>query len=247
MRKWSWSIISSLKIVFHWLLYFVFMLYMGKLIFSASDYKLKLFYSIIGIAVLGITLYYDYLKKLYRDMIEALTVDTNIELAKSRQKKLRQRDLFNGFKHSLILFDSLLLLDEKRYRDCLAHMDTHQTFFRSTVDNLFIYYHNQLHCHYFLGDTAAGKEAAAHLKDIKKLKQKAYSPLFSWDEIAGVAYALDNRYSRSVKAFKKVDTTRLNNREKSYLNTMLADSYRALNDSLNAAKHSALAQKTLIN
>lgn len=64
----------------------------------------------------------------------------------------------------------------------------------------------------------------------KEIKSNQYSPLFSWEEINGIAYFLDGRNKKSIQSFNEVPINQLNAREKTYLNFMFAESYRQLRD-----------------
>jgi hypothetical protein len=102
-----------------WLIYMVFASYIIYLTFTTPQQIAKAFFLITGILVLATVFYYDYLKSLYDKMISALTMETDIPKAQALKKQLQKKDIFKGFKHSLILFDSLLLIDEGAYEACI--------------------------------------------------------------------------------------------------------------------------------
>lgn len=213
-----------------WLIYMIFASYIIYLAFTTPQLIAKAFFLITGIFVLATVFYYDYLKSLYSKMIAALTMETDIPKAHDLKRQLQKKDIFKGFKHSLILFDSLLLIDEGAYEACILHMEKHEKFFRSSLDNLFIYYHNHLHCYYLLGKNKDAKSVIKKIVAFKEIKSNQYSPLFSWEEINGIAYFLDGRNKKSIQSFNEVPINQLNAREKTYLNFMFAESYRQLRD-----------------
>ncbi len=213
-----------------WGIYLIFAGYLIYLGITTEALIAKIIFITIGSLVLGIGIYYEYLKNIYEKMILSLTMDTDISLAETYRQQLLEKDLFKGFKNSVILFDSLLLMDKGNYQACLDHMEKHQTFFRSTVDYLFIYYHHSLVCYYFLKDNDRAALQLRKLAEFKKMKQKKYSPLFSWDEIDGIRYSLADRNKKSLQSFQKVPVKQLNSREKAYLYFMIADCYKELAD-----------------
>lgn len=204
-----------------------YIMYLGT---TVNNVSAKVLFIIVGIFMLSIFIYYEYLKSIYSKMINLLTMETDITLAKQFRTKLQRKDFTNGFKHSIILFDSLLLLDEGRYEDCLNHMNKEKRFFCSTIDYLFIYYHNQLMCYYFLNERENALAIIQKLMEIKKLNKKKYNPLFSWDEIDGIRYSLEGRNKKSLQSFEKVQESQLNKREKTYLYFLIANCYKSLKE-----------------
>lgn len=219
-----------LKKAYNCIIVVIFVGYIMYLGITVNSVLAKFFFSIVGVSVLSIFIYYEYLKSIYSKMINLLTMKTNITLAKQFKTKLQSKDLANGFKQSIILFDSLLLLDEGRYEDCLIHMNEDKKFFGSTIDYLFIYYHNQLMCYYFLNEREKALAIIQKLMEIKKLNKKKYNPLFSWDEIDGIRYSLEGRNKKSLRSFEKVRESQLNRREKSYLYFMIANCHKNLEE-----------------
>ena len=89
-----------------------------------------------------------------------------------------------------------------------------------------------LQCAYFLTNRPLFDDA---LKKIRQLKygvqsNKALSPLYSWEEIQGLQFFRQGRYSQSLKTLKKVNTTRFNTREATYLLYEQAQALHASNN-----------------
>lgn len=228
LKKILWMGYYAAKASYMWIVYAIFASYIVYLGVTTEALGARIFFLVTGFLLLSGALFFEYLKRIYGKMIAALTIDADITLAKNYREQLEKADRFHGFKHSLVLFDSLLLLDAGKYSECLAHMEANRKFFKSTVDYLFIYYHNQLHCYYFLNQKAEALEIVKKMQEIKKLKQKKYSPLFSWDEIAGIQYSLEGRNQKALHSFEEVNTANMNNREQAYLYWMMANCYKEL-------------------
>lgn len=236
-KKLFWNSYTIAKETYSWLLYLIFAIYIGYITVTATVASAKTFYLMVGTIILSGCLYYEYLKRLYGKMIQALTFDGDIQAGKRYKEKLTDRDVFHGFKHSIILFETLLLIDEGKYQHCLQHMETHQKFFKSSVDYLFIYYHNQLLCNYYLNRTEDGLAVAPKILQIKKMNQKRYSPLFSWNEIQGIIYSLQGRNQKALEELKKTNQSVMNTREKAHLQMLMAYCYRELGDTKSFGKH----------
>lgn len=238
-----WFGYNKIKKSYIWFVYIIFASYILYLGITSSTISTKLFFLTVGFLILSISLYYEYLKWIYQKMIFSLTMETNIPLAKKYQEKLIKQDFLHGFKQSIILFDSLLLLDEGKYEECLIHMKKNENFFRSTLDYLLIFYHNKLICYYFLNEHEKGLKQINKLLEIKSLNQKKYSPLFPWDEIEALRFFFEGRIKKSIQTFLRIESKYLNAREKTYLYYMLAQGYKKINDInkygeyLNLARH----------
>ncbi|MBL1228208.1 hypothetical protein IW492_03040 [Enterococcus sp. BWB1-3] len=217
MKKIFWSFFYTSKKILLWIIYLIFTVYIIYLVSNTDGLGAKIIFGLIGSIVLTVVLLFEYLKRKYEQMIYALTIDCDIPRAENLKMVLEIKDIFNGFKRSMYIFDALLLLDKGEYRNCLEHLAKHERFFRSTYDYLFIYYHTQLHCYYFLEDYENAEHILNSIVKLKSLKKKQLSGLYSWHEIEGIKFYLQGRNKKSLEAFSQVDTSRLNNRELAYL------------------------------
>ncbi|MBO0474351.1 hypothetical protein JZO86_11635 [Enterococcus ureasiticus] len=217
MKNFVWKSIYFGKKGFLWIVYLLFAIYIFYLVTSAQELGAKLFFGGLGGIVLSVVILFEYLKNIYEKMIYALTVDCDLKKAIALKETLQKKDLFNGFKQSIIIFDSLLLLDEGNYRVCLDHLHKNQHFFHSTLDYLFIYYHTQMYCFSFLNDEENLNSCLESLFKLKNVKKKQMRGLFSWNEIAGMRYFQQNRNKKCLRELDLIDKNRLNNRELTYL------------------------------
>lgn len=217
MKSIIWKSIYLGKKSILWLVYLIFAFYIGYLVFTVPAFGTKMIFGSIGVLVLSIVLLFEYLKNRYEHMIVALTIECDVTKAKQRKLDLQKKDLFNGFKQSIIIFDSLLLLDEGNYQACLAHLERHQHFFHGTLDYLFIYYHTQMYCYYFLEDQKNMHISLKHLTKLQSANKKQMRGLFSWHEIIGFNYLYQNRNQKCLQELELINQHTLNNRELTYL------------------------------
>ncbi|MBP2099436.1 hypothetical protein [Enterococcus rivorum] len=222
MKKMIWKSFRLGKKVFWWIIFLLFLMYIFYLVKTAEGFASKAIFGVVGLSVFAIVCLFEYLKMIYEKMIYALTVECDIDSAKRLKEKLQKKDLFHGFKKSLVIFDALLLLDEAKYSDCLDHLKKNDSFFRSTLDYLFIYYHTQMQCFFFLNDFDKLNEVLNKISKLKNTNKKQLRGLFTWNEIDGVNYFAQNRNKKSYDTFHSIDTTYLNNRELTYILYMKA-------------------------
>lgn len=224
MKKLLWTGIYSGKKIMLWCVYLIFAGYIVNLIITTEQIGTKVIFAVIGGMVLSVVLLFEYLKRKYDHMIYALTIDCSIPQAEVLKQQLQEKDFFHGFTRSLYIFDALLLLDKGEYLACLDHLAAHEAFFRSTYDYLFIYYHTQLHCYYFLNEKKQAEKTLNAMVKLKGLKKKQLSGLYSWYEIEGIKLYLQGRNRKSIESFEQVDISLLNNREQAYLSYMIGRS-----------------------
>lgn len=214
------------KVILNILIYIAFFAYVLYLIIEAPKFSTKILYLFILVIVLGTCLYYEYLKQLYHRMVGLLINDCDPIKAWQSANLLTKRDIFKGFKGSLKIFNVLLLMDEGHYEECRRYLTNEDQFFRASIDNIFIKYHSELQLAWLLNDPELGNSAMKGLNKIRNTNRKKYSPLFSWDEIDGLHCYINDRYSKALTYLNHVDISKLNSREQTYLNVLIADTYR---------------------
>lgn len=230
MKNIVWKSIYFGKKGLLWLVYLLFAFYIYYLVTSSQELGAKLIFGVLGCIVLTIVLLFEYLKAIYEKMIYALTVECDLKKAIALKERLKEKDLFNGFKQSIIIFDSLLLLDAGDYGTCLEHLHKNQHFFHSNLDYLFIYYHTQMYSYSFLKNEEKLNSCLESLFKLKNIKKKQLSGLFSWHEIAGIRYFHQNRNRKCLNELELIDTNLLNNRELTYLLHLKGQCLLKLND-----------------
>ncbi|EOT40546.1 hypothetical protein [Enterococcus columbae] len=197
-----------------WAVIAIFSLYLISVIMKTPSISGKFFFLIMGSSIIIGGIYYEYLKKIYQKMIIAQTQRLDLALAKQYQEQLEKLDFFHGFKGSIILFDTLCLIDQQNYLNCLQHLKKNEAFFKAKLDYLFIFYYHQLLCYYFLDQTTNARVIMAKLKQFKTINQKKLSPLFSFEQIDGIEYLLNNRNQKGLATLEAIDTHHFNPREK---------------------------------
>lgn len=229
MKTIAWKSFFLGKRLLLWMVYFLFACYIGTLCLTSTALGAKLFFGGFGLLALVIVALFEYLKFAYENMIATLTVTCDLAEAYRLRQAFEKKDVFNGFKHSLVIFDTLLLLDQENYSACLAHLAAHQSFFHGSLDYLFIYYHSQLYCYHFISDEANVQHVLTKLNQLYASSKNQTSGLFSWQEIKALRYYHQGRKTKSLATFELIDENKLNNRELAYLYLFKADCLFALN------------------
>ena len=206
--------ILYVKQYYIWGVIVIFSLYLISIISKAPTINSKLFFLIIGSFIVSGTIYYEYLKKVYQKMIVAQTQLLNPTLVKQYQAQLQRLDFFKGFNGSLILFDTLCFIDQGQYQACLDHLFKHEKFFKGKVDYLFIFYYHQLLCYYFLDQPKNALAMVIKLNQFKLIKPKKVAPLFSFEQIDGIGYLLNNRTQKGLTTLENIDLQLFNSRER---------------------------------
>lgn len=228
MRTIVWKSLFLGKRLLLWFVYFLFACYIVALCLTSTSIGSKLIFGGIGLLALVIVALFEYLKLAYENMVATLTVACDLPNAYKQRQAFEKKDLLNGFKQSLVIFDTLLLIDQGNYQACLTHLAAHKSFFHGTIDYLFIYYHSQLYCYHFLSDEMNIQTVLIKLNQLRASSKKQGRGLFSWQEIDALAYYHQGRKKKSLATFDLIDENRLNYRELTYLYLFKADCLFAL-------------------
>ncbi len=196
--------------------YIVFAIFTFIQIIHATNAPSKIFYFILLILILGIALYSEYLKYLFKQAIYALTFDLDAEKGKRTFEKLLRKDIFHSYKNDKKIFDTLYYIDQMKFQECLDFIEENSQFFHSSIDQLLIYHYTKFYCSYNLENYKITKEEYSKLERMKsqKIKGTKVSPLYNWEFIDSIYLSSKKDYKQSLNTFKTVNTQNMNNREK---------------------------------
>ena len=198
-------------------------------ILNIGHNNIKIFFSIIAILLIVIfVLFYNKLKHVYETMIKELTMQGDIQKAKQSEQKLIQLDKWKGYNKSIVLFQSLLLLDQGKWEELSELLHKETQFFHSSFDYLAIYNYLKFKLAYFTGNISLLDEYYLKFNEIMHAG-KIKHPLFSCDEVDGIYFYAHHRYKKSLNCFKKIQFNSMNTREQAYVQFELAQTYSALN------------------
>lgn len=197
------------------LIYIVFILYSGYLIIQNDDPAGKVFYIILVLVVLGISLWAEYLRHLYQKAITILNLDCDPKKAKAAFDDLLHKDFFKAYKKTVLIFDTLYYTDLGDGEACLDTIQKDDKFFRSSLDNLLVRNYTRFYAYFMLNNRTQTKAAypeVMKLKD-KKIKGSKTSPLYNWEFVEAIYQFACKDYKKSLAAFANVNPKYMNNRE----------------------------------
>lgn len=176
----------------------------------------KILFIILLIIILGVALYSEHLKHLYRKAIKAIAFDLDPEKANKEFNTLLKKDVFHAYNNDKKIFDTLYYIDQMEYKKCLEHIEENTKFFHSTVDQLLIYHYTKFYCSFMLNDLECAKQEYNKLERMRNTKVKGakVSPLFNWEFMDAVYLISRKDYKQSLNVFKSVNTDNMNPREK---------------------------------
>ena len=103
------------------ILAFVFITY--NTIIHQESLAMKIFIFIVAVIVIGVTLFYEYLKKKYTDLQKSLVTAHSIKETQALRDELVKLDKVNGMKDSIALFDVLFSLDKNQPEETLRLLE----------------------------------------------------------------------------------------------------------------------------
>lgn len=196
----------------------------------------KICYLIIIVVFLGIALWSEYLRHLYKKAIFTLNIEGKPEEARTQFDDLMKKDFFHGYRKNRLIFDTLYHTDQMQPMECMNTLEKDSKFFHNSMDNLLIWDYTKFYSYFLLNNRTKTKqqyERVMKLKDIK-IKGTKISPLYNWEFIEAIYLFSCKDYKKSLKAFQNVNPKNMNHRELMHYYYQFAQLYFAINDIMNA-------------
>ena len=214
LEKMSFS--QNAQQIISYAFYILFAGYSIYKIFQAKFMSTKILVIIRLIIILGVALYSEYLKHLYKKAIKTIAFDLDPEKANDKFNTLLKKDVFHAYNNDKKIFDTLYYIDQMEYKKCLEHIEENTKFFHSTVDQLLIYHYTKFYCSFMLNDLECAKQEYNKLERMRNTKVKGakVSPLFNWEFMDAIYLVSRKDYKQSLNVFKSVNTENMNPREK---------------------------------
>lgn len=232
--KTIYKLLPIIKFILKILMVIVFVYVFYDLIKKANNIPIKVFYACFGTIILLGTLFYEYLKHIYNQMIIALTIECNHQKYNQLKEKLKKLDVFKGFKQSFIISDTLYYIDCKNGEKLLEILNENENFYRGNLDYLLIYQHSLFSAYCLLNNRTQAKKSFESLNKLRQTNQrkrkKVMKLLYNWDEIDGQAQLyIHHDPKKALTYFNNVKTSKLNPRERVLLFAKMASAYKQLN------------------
>jgi hypothetical protein len=204
---------------FNYLLYLIFIIYMIYSIYMERQTSVRLLYAaILLLAGSGVALA-EVLKAWSTKALLALIQDCDPEAGMAYLAKIQKFDLFKGYRNFSLSFQSLAMQDLGQPQALLDWLDkVGEKPFSTSLDLRLVYLHSRFRANLVLNNKEQTREyfqATMNLKD-KKVLNKMISPLYSWDQIVAEYQYFSGSTKEARKSLAKVDTNKLNPREKVY-------------------------------
>ncbi|NLC96400.1 MAG: hypothetical protein GX675_02390 [Erysipelotrichaceae bacterium] len=197
----------------------IYTLILGVLFTLAINSKsttVKVILIVIFIVSLVIILVLEYYKYLFNKSIDSLNDDCDPEKGKQYFDKLMKLDRFNLYGKNKFAFDILYNLSINNPKECIHIINKEAKYFSSSINNILIKNTTLMIVYLLTENKNMVKKAYKEILEIKNDKAKFIkaSSSFNWDELEAMYMLSNEKYNKSVKIFKSVNTNNMNNREK---------------------------------
>lgn len=199
--------------------YVIFLIFSIYNIYDANNLSTKLFYAALTFVLLAVSLYSEYLRKLYNRAIQTLTFDVDPKKANKQMLDLLHKDYFKDYTNSKIIFDTLYDTDMYQITEGLERLEKHEKFFHSSLDQLYIYHYTKFYLNFILDNTEKVKQEYSFLLRLKgaKVKGNKVSPLYNWEFIDAIYLFSKKNYKESAHMFDKINMKYMNPRERMHV------------------------------
>lgn len=237
MRKLRFS--PKTQQIITYLFYFIFFIFSVYQIFQTDNLTHKILYAVFSILILGIALYSEYLKHLYKKAIYKIAFDCDPIQAENQMNDLLKKDFFKAYKNEKIIFDTLVYVDQNEFQACLDHLEKNYEFFHASLDQLLIYHFNVFYCSWQLNDIDKAIDEYNKMLRMKNKKTKGAkaNALYNWEYIEALYQLARKEYKQSYNAFKKVNITNMNPRELVQYHTYFAQVCAILKNKAQQKEH----------
>lgn len=220
-------------------IYAVFSCYTLWKLISEESTAGKCAYGILLLLFLGIALWAEYLRYLYRTAIKDLTINCDLAKAKALRDKIAKKDIFHNYKNTLLIFDTLYYTDCNKPKKCLDIIQNNEKFFHSSLDHMLIYNYTSFFSYYMLDNKTKVKTFYPKVKNMRgaKVKGSKLSPLYSWDFIDAIFYLSAKDYKKSRTAFEQTSLDTMNMRERTHYHYAYAKLLMELHQKNDAVTH----------
>lgn len=172
------------------------------------------------------------LRYYYRLSTKALIVKCDPKLAEHYINIIKKIDIIKGYKNSILVFYTLMYLDQGKYDELDKHID--QPGFQTSASLKLVYHYNKFYIAVHQNDL---ESASSYFKLIQQAyskntkKRKTPKTVYSINLITADYYLLKVNLNKAEQNIKVIDENYLNLREKTYLYISYAKLYKMKNAS----------------
>lgn len=211
------SITQKLRPIIMTLVFIAFIFISINSIMQQESIFMKFVIAIIAIIVLGVSVFYEFLKLKYSQLQKSLVSASNHQETLQLRNQLVSLDKVKGMKDSVTLFDVLFLLDQNKPQEVLNLIDENEKLFKSSLDALLIKRHSIFKAYQLLGNRTQSKKAYQELEKLKETnlnKAKKMNLLYNWQQIEALnTFYNQQDYQKALKQYQSIDTSKYNPRE----------------------------------
>jgi len=198
------------------IIYILFIYFSITFVRDAENTAAKILITVLSVVALVVVTYYEYLMYINQNAIKALNYDCDPEKCKEYLDKLERMDFFKGFRSNRIVFNTVYYLATYQPDKCIQVINENDKLFRDGLDALLIRNASLFIAYVEQNNKAQAKKIFPELNQLQgaKVKGKKIAILYSWQELEALYCLMRNDFKNACRAFEKVNTKYMNNREK---------------------------------
>jgi len=215
----SFKVSPTTRRILSSIMYLLFVFIIFNFVLTLTSLFAQVIVSVFTLAILAMSIYYEYLRYLLEQAIKSLNYDCDPEACLDYLNLIKKKDYFKGMNSDTTLLKALYLLATYQNDEVLKLIEDNDKLFRGNVDQLLI-----RNATIFIANVQRNNKSQAKktFQDVLKLKElqgkkrkNKMSQLYSWEELDALYLYISNDYKKAVKAYSHVNPQYMNNREKS--------------------------------
>jgi len=208
---------DKMRIFMMIVLFIVFVFFSTKFALEQTEWINRIMIIIIAVFFSFFFLLSEILKFFYKQATKRLVLDCNPEAALEIAAKLKKYDIIKGYKHPLLIFHTLVYMDQGDYESLEKHISNPH--FQTSANLKLVYNFNQFYLSLYHQDFEKATEYFRLITIAYKVKTKrryAVKPIYSLSQISADYYLYKQNMTKAEDGLRNINPNYLNPREKSY-------------------------------
>jgi len=206
----------------------VFIVFSVQIILEEQELRIQILYILVMLFFSFFFIISEILRFFYQKATKHLVIDCKPDQAVEVANTLKKLDIIKGYSSSLLVFYTLIYMDQGNYEKLEEHLKNPA--FQTSSSLKLVYNYNMFYIQIHKNDFEKATEYFKLINDAYKVKTKkkyAARPVYSLSMVSADYYLLKGNMNKTYDFLKNVVPTSLNNRELTYYYILFAKYYKA--------------------
>jgi hypothetical protein len=208
---------DRMRLIMMFVFFLVFVFFSVQFIIDQTEWLNRIIIAVIALFFSFFFVLSEILKYIYKVATKHLVLNCDPDLAIKDADKLAKYDMIKGYKNPLLVFYTLVYMDQGNFEQLEKHIEN--PVFQTSSNLKLVYNYNKFYLAIHHDDFDQATEYFRLITAAYKVKTKrryAVKPIYSLSMITADYYLLKKNMTKAEEGLRNVDPNFLNPREKSY-------------------------------